>query len=135
MAKRKHIDLSNEETGPRADSAIPDIFGLEVSHKGVRVGTSTHRDSHLGASAASLTVSTGVLGCAVGAGALAFWVGMEPSGCMVSAAIGAVVALVVAFFVFKEMAHRNPTTADHTPETRPPVKKSGPKGKASKKRR
>ncbi|MFJ9250297.1 hypothetical protein [Streptomyces sp. NPDC101776] len=132
MGKRKHVDLSNEEPTPRADPVM-ETLSIEVGPKRVVVGTSTHRDSHLGVSAASLTASTGVLGTAVGAGALAFWVGMGPVGCMVCAAVGAFVALVVVFFVFKAKTHGSGAAVDYTPETRPPVNKSGPKGKAGKK--
>ncbi|MFG2276065.1 hypothetical protein ACGFNY_40685 [Streptomyces chartreusis] len=134
MKKRKHVDLSNEEPGLRADPVM-ETMNLELSPKRVVIGTSTHRDSHLGAGAVSLMVLAGVLGCTVSAGALAFWVGMGPVACMLSAAAAAIVALVVTAVIFKTKKRSHDTSADYTPETRPPVKRRSPKAKTRKRRR
>ncbi|MFJ3644464.1 hypothetical protein [Streptomyces murinus] len=136
MAKHKHEDFSDEEPGPRADP----VFKLEtlvftLGHKGMSIGTSTHRDSRLGAGAVSFIVLAGVLGGGVIAGALAFWVGVGSAGCMISAAVGVVISLVVTASIFRARTRGKGAAVDHTPETRPPVHKPGKKRKADKKRK
>jgi len=136
MAKYKHVDLSDEEPGPRADPTIKlETLNFTLSHKGVSFGTSTHRDSRLGAGAVSLIVLAGVLGCGVGAGALAFWVGMGAAGCMISTAVGAAVSLVVTAAIFRTKTRGQGAAVDYTPETRPPVNGPGKKRKTGKKRK
>ncbi|MFJ1673232.1 hypothetical protein ACIOK4_44205 [Streptomyces bottropensis] len=134
MAKRKHVDLSNEEPGLRADPVMESL-NFEVTPKRVTIGTSTHGDSRLSAGGVSLIILAGVLACGVGAGLLAFWVGMGPVGCMVSAAVGAVVALVVTAAIFRTKTRSQGTAVDYTPETRPPVVRASRKPKAGKKRK
>ncbi|WP_328842868.1 hypothetical protein [Streptomyces sp. NBC_00258] len=134
MARRKHTDLSNEEPGLRAEPILDmEKMDLTVSRKGLRLLTAMHRDSHLGAGAVSLLVLTAMLVCAAGIGALAFWVGLGPTGCMISAGVAAGVAFVVIVFLFavKETGHR--ANADNAPATRPPVNRPGKKPKRPKK--
>ncbi|MEU5335642.1 hypothetical protein AB0G51_20270 [Streptomyces asoensis] len=134
MARRKHTDLSNEEPGLRADPVM-ETLNIKVTPTAVTFGTSTHRDSRLSAGAVSLIVLAGVLGCGAGAGALAFWVGMGATGCMISAAVGAAVSLVVTAAIFRTKTRGQGAALDYTPETRPPVSGPGKKRKAGKKRK
>ncbi|WGD45156.1 hypothetical protein [Streptomyces cathayae] len=136
MARRKHVDLSNEEPGLRAEPVITGLetMDLEVSPKRLRLLTAMRHDSRLGAGAVSLLLLAAILGCSAGIGALAHWVGVGPVGCMIAAGVAAVVAIGMIIFVFTSKG------TDRAPETGPPVSEpagapgAGKKGKNGKRR-
>ncbi|MGW5768742.1 hypothetical protein ACWEVY_06300 [Streptomyces longwoodensis] len=136
MAKYKHVDMSDDDPGPRADPTFKlESMEFALNGKGLRLVTSTLRDSRLGAGAVSFIVLAGMAGCGIGAGALALWVGMGSVGCMVSAAVGAVVSLLVIIVIFRTMTRDQGPAVDSVPEARPALKEAGKKRKTRKKRK